>query len=90
MAGGKLSPKEERELFELKQRAMAFYEENGVPQRMEEILNSMFYDAPNDVYGHLVSSFNILCHKQYYIMSFLHNYFAPLCKFKCLTEELPS
>ena len=46
--------KEARELYELKERAAKFYAENGVPQKMEEILNSMFYDNPADVYGHLV------------------------------------
>ena len=43
-----------RELHELKQKAKAYYKENGVPQKMEEILNSMFFDNPRDVYGHLV------------------------------------
>lgn len=43
-----------KELYEIKQRAMEYYTENGVPQKMEEILNNMFYDDPNDVYGHLV------------------------------------
>ena len=36
-------------LYELKQQAI------GVPQKMEAILNSMFYDKPADVFGHLVS-----------------------------------
>ena len=47
---------EAKEMYELKQRAKAFYAENGVPQKMEDILNSMFYDNPDDVYGHLVST----------------------------------
>lgn len=41
-------------LNELKQQAMKYYRENGVPQKMEEILNQMFYDKPQDVFGHLV------------------------------------
>ncbi|XP_053400724.1 enolase 4-like, partial [Mercenaria mercenaria] len=49
--------KEARELYELKERAAKFYAENGVPQKMEEILNSMFYDNPADVYGHLANYF---------------------------------
>jgi len=48
------SAKQARELYELKQKAAKFYADNGVPQKMEEILNSMFYDNPSDVYGHLV------------------------------------
>lgn len=48
------SIKEARELYELKERAAKYYAENGVPQKMEEILNSMFYDNPPDVFGHLV------------------------------------
>ncbi len=45
-------------LNELREEAMEFYEKNGVPQKMEEILNAMFYDKPKDVYGHLVGSFS--------------------------------
>ncbi len=44
-------------LYELKQQAIEYYAQNGVPQKMEEILNSMFYDKPNDVFGHMVSLF---------------------------------
>ena len=51
------SLREARELYELKEKAAKYYAENGVPQKMEDILNSMFYDNPSDVYGHLVSSF---------------------------------
>ena len=55
-----------REMYELKQKAMEYYAENGVPQKMEEILNSMFYDQPNDVFGHIVSLVCLLplsCHQ---------------------------
>lgn len=51
------SVKEARELYELKERAAKFYSENGVPQKMEDVLNSMFYDNPSDVYGHLVYTY---------------------------------
>merc|ERR1711963_1227379 len=47
-----------RELYLLKQKAAKYYEDNGVPIKMEEILNSMFYEDPNDVYGHLVNYFS--------------------------------
>ena len=42
-------------LYQLKQQAIEYYKHNGVPQKMETILNSMFYDKPSDVFGHLVS-----------------------------------
>ena len=48
------SVKQARELYELKEKAAKYYAENGVPQKMEEILNGMFYENPDDVYGHLV------------------------------------
>ncbi len=47
-------------LYELKQQAIEYYAQNGVPQKMEEILNSMFYDKPNDVFGHMVSDFFLM------------------------------
>lgn len=45
-----------KQLYDLKQKAFNYYLDNGVPQKMEEILNSMFYDNPEDVYGYLVSN----------------------------------
>jgi len=45
-------------MHELKQRAKAYYtsggDGDGVLLKMEEILNAMFYDKPEDVFGHLV------------------------------------
>ncbi|XP_012937245.1 enolase 4 [Aplysia californica] len=52
------SSRDPRELYLLKQKAAKYYEENGVPAKMEEILNSMFYEDPSDVYGHLVNFFS--------------------------------
>ena len=43
------------ELYALKTKAMEFYAQNGVPEKMEDVLNTMFFDQPTDVYGHLVS-----------------------------------
>ncbi|ELU06760.1 hypothetical protein CAPTEDRAFT_221626 [Capitella teleta] len=57
MAEEKLTPSQERELYEMKLKAIQYYSENGVPQRMEEVLNNMFYDAPTCVYGHLSNYF---------------------------------
>ncbi|KAK3597780.1 hypothetical protein CHS0354_006138 [Potamilus streckersoni] len=53
----KSSSKEVRELYELKQKASLYYAQNGVPQKMEDVLNTMFYDDPNDVYGYLAEYF---------------------------------
>jgi len=44
-------------MHELKRRARAYYatgDGDGVLKKMEEILNAMFYDKPEDVFGHLV------------------------------------
>ncbi|KAJ8317132.1 hypothetical protein KUTeg_005036 [Tegillarca granosa] len=46
-----------RDLYQAKQKAMEYYSQNGVPQKMETILNSMFLDNPGDVYGHLANFF---------------------------------
>lgn len=50
---------------ELKFKAISYYGENGdaagVTEKMEEILNSMFFDQPPDVYGHLVHLIPLLC-----------------------------
>lgn len=49
-----------RDLQKLKQQAMAYYQENDVPRRLEELLNSTFYLQPADVYGHLANYFSKL------------------------------
>ncbi|XP_076104716.1 enolase 4-like isoform X2 [Mytilus galloprovincialis] len=54
------STREKRELYEAKQRAVKYYNENGVPKKIEEIMNSMFYDNPADVYGYLSKYFETL------------------------------
>lgn len=53
-----IGQKDARDFYETKQKAVKYYLENGVPQKMEEILNSMFYDDPEDVYGHLANYFD--------------------------------
>ncbi|XP_064630130.1 enolase 4-like isoform X2 [Lineus longissimus] len=57
MMSSRNASREARALFELKQRAVHYYKENGVPEKMEEIMNAMFYDDPHDVYGHLSNYF---------------------------------
>ncbi|XP_076782039.1 enolase 4 isoform X4 [Arvicanthis niloticus] len=49
-----------RDLQKLKQQAMAYYQENDVPRKLEELLNSTFYLQPADVYGHLANYFSKL------------------------------
>ncbi|XP_060027201.1 enolase 4 isoform X2 [Erinaceus europaeus] len=51
------TPKEQQKL---KQQARRYYEENDVPRRLEELLNSTFYLQPADVYGHLANCFSKL------------------------------
>nr|CAB3242602.1 enolase-like protein ENO4 [Phallusia mammillata] len=46
------------ETNDLKQQAADFYAENKVPERLEEILNSMFFENPKDVYGRLAEYFS--------------------------------
>ncbi|KAL8187293.1 UNVERIFIED_CONTAM: hypothetical protein K2H54_043289 [Gekko kuhli] len=41
-------------LTDLKHQAAEYYRSNEVPQRLEEVLNTMFYLRPPDFYGHLV------------------------------------
>ncbi|ESO95150.1 hypothetical protein LOTGIDRAFT_203892 [Lottia gigantea] len=53
----KKSEKSKQDYYDTKQQAMEYYSENGVPIKMEEILNSMFYDNPYDVYGYLANYF---------------------------------
>lgn len=50
----------ERELYDLKQEAARYYAKNKVPQKLEEILNSMFYEKPEDVYGRLSKYFETM------------------------------
>ncbi|KAL1787940.1 enolase 4 [Sigmodon hispidus] len=59
---------------------MAYYQENDVPRRLEELLNSTFYLQPADVYGHLARSalfffliFDFMCVLK-------ANYFSKLAK----------
>lgn len=54
MAASRSSQRNAREFFELKQRAVQFYKENKVPEKLEDILNAMVYEQPPDVYGRLV------------------------------------
>ncbi|XP_012382981.1 enolase 4 isoform X1 [Dasypus novemcinctus] len=58
--GGGRSCGTTRELQKLKQQAMEYYQQNDVPRRLEELLNSTFYLQPDDVYGHLANCFSKL------------------------------
>jgi len=44
-----------RDLNELKRQVLNYYSLNSdVPKRIEEAINSLFYDSPDDIYGYLV------------------------------------
>ncbi|XP_022110999.1 enolase 4-like isoform X2 [Acanthaster planci] len=60
MCASRASERNAREFYDTKQKAVKFYKENGVPERLEEILNSMFYENPPDVYGRLSEHFESL------------------------------
>ncbi|XP_060096827.1 enolase 4 isoform X3 [Heteronotia binoei] len=45
---------------DFKHQAAEYYRSNEVPQRLEEVLNSMFYLRPPDFYGHLANYFSKL------------------------------
>ncbi|XP_067321910.1 enolase 4 isoform X2 [Anolis sagrei] len=44
-------------LADLKHQAVEYYRNNEVPQRLEEVLNTMFYQRPADFYGYLANYF---------------------------------
>ncbi|CAM9645253.1 unnamed protein product [Lampetra planeri] len=50
-----------RQMYKLKQAAVEFYHAHGVPQNLEEALNSLFHQQPEDIYGQLVNHFSVLC-----------------------------
>nr|XP_054766572.1 enolase 4-like [Lytechinus pictus] len=57
MAASRASERSAREFYEMKQRAVNFYKENQVPEKIEEVLNNMFHENPADVYGYLSEYF---------------------------------
>ena len=44
----------EENFDELKKKAVEYYANNKVPEKLEEILNEMFYENPKDINGRLV------------------------------------
>lgn len=61
---------EAKKFYELKQKVVKYYQNNGVPKKMEDVLNDMYYDNPVDVYGYLVSVMNLfLCYVGTYLQS---------------------
>ncbi|KAG2462371.1 ENO4 Enolase, partial [Polypterus senegalus] len=49
--------KEVREFYELKQKAAEYYRASGIVQNLEDALNQMFYDKPEDMCGYLSNYF---------------------------------
>ncbi|XP_019902970.1 enolase 4 isoform X2 [Esox lucius] len=47
--------KEDQEFYVLKNKAAEYFRSNGVPQKIECILNDMFFDQPDDIYGYLTT-----------------------------------
>ncbi|XP_052002024.1 enolase 4 isoform X2 [Xyrauchen texanus] len=50
--------KEDKEFYDLKNKAAEYYRSNGVPQRIEDALNEMFFQKPDDIYGYLANYFS--------------------------------
>ena len=40
--------------LEEKRQAVAYFNKNEVPKQIEELLNKMFKEKPNDVFGYMV------------------------------------
>lgn len=47
--------KEDQEFYDLKNKAAEYYRSNGVPQKIENVLNEMFWQKPDDINGYLVT-----------------------------------
>ena len=43
--------------LEEKREAVAFFNKNEVPKQIEDLLNKMFKEKPNDVFGYMVRIF---------------------------------
>ena len=41
--------------YERKQKAVKYFKSNDVPKKLEELLNIMLEDDPEDVFGYMVS-----------------------------------
>ncbi|XP_026998771.2 enolase 4 isoform X3 [Tachysurus fulvidraco] len=54
--------KVDKDFYDLKNKAAEFYRANGVPEKLETVLNQMFVSKPNDVYGYLANYFSSLSH----------------------------
>nr|XP_005158751.1 enolase 4 isoform X1 [Danio rerio] len=50
--------KEDQEFYDLKNKAAEYYRSNGVPQKIESVLNEMFWQKPDDIYGYLANYFS--------------------------------
>ncbi|KAF5895342.1 enolase 4 isoform X1, partial [Clarias magur] len=54
--------KEDKEFYEFKNKAAEFYRAHGMPQKLETVLNEMFFIKPNDLYGYLTNYFSSFSH----------------------------
>jgi hypothetical protein len=55
----KMNSQRSRDLNELKRQVLNYYSVNAdIPKRIEEALNSLFYDSPYDIYGYLSNYFS--------------------------------
>uniref|UniRef100_A0A8C0YJF2 Enolase 4 n=1 Tax=Cyprinus carpio carpio TaxID=630221 RepID=A0A8C0YJF2_CYPCA len=52
--------KEDQGFHDLKNKAAEHYRSTGVPQKIETVLNEMFWQKPDDIYGYLANYFSKL------------------------------
>ena len=57
MSSNNQPSEEERDFYDMKNRACEFYTRNKVPEQIETVLNDMFFDQPDDIYTYLVWTF---------------------------------
>nr|XP_055028705.1 enolase 4 isoform X1 [Misgurnus anguillicaudatus] len=50
--------KEDQKFYDLKNKAAEYYMSNGVPEKIEGVLNEMFFQKPHDIYGYLANYFS--------------------------------
>ena len=41
--------------LETKRKVIAYYNENQVPKKIEDLLNRMYQENPSDIYGYMVN-----------------------------------
>uniref|UniRef100_A0A8C2DNV8 Enolase 4 n=1 Tax=Cyprinus carpio TaxID=7962 RepID=A0A8C2DNV8_CYPCA len=67
--------KEDQGFHDLKNKAAEHYRSTGVPQKIETVLNEMFWQKPDDIYGYLANYFSKLSYTPVISKITTHVYF---------------